>query len=78
MVHCLDLMSKQAGALFGLRCGRIEKGSLADLVLFDLEQPFVVDESFFASTSKNSPFIGQRLFGKTQLTMMEGKVVFES
>ena len=48
LFRCLDLMSKQAGALFGLRCGRIEEGSLADLVLFDLEQPLVVDESFFA------------------------------
>ena len=48
LFRCLDLMGKQAGALFGLRCGRIEEGSLADLVLFDLEQPFVVDESFFA------------------------------
>lgn len=78
LARCIDLMSKQAGALFGLRCGRIEEGSLADLALFDLEQPFVVDESFFASKSKNSPFMGQRLFGKTKLTMMEGSVVFES
>ena len=77
LAHCIDLMSKQAGALFGLQCGRIEEGSLADLALFDLEQPFIVDESFFASKSKNSPFLGYELFGKTKLTMMEGSVVFE-
>ena len=77
LAHCIDLMSKQAGALFGLQCGRIEEGSLADLALFDLEQPFIVDESFFASKSKNSPFLGYKLFGKTKLTMMEGSVVFE-
>ncbi|MEM0910400.1 MAG: dihydroorotase [Pseudomonadota bacterium] len=74
---CIDLMSKQAGALFNLKCGRIEVGSDADLCLFDLENAFVVDEDFFASKSKNSPFIGERLFGKTRLTMMNGDVVYE-
>ena len=78
LARCVDLMSKQAGGLFGLRCGRIAEGSLADLVLFNLDQPFVVDESFFASKSKNSPFVGYELFGRTKMTMMEGSIVFES
>jgi len=77
LARCIDLMSKQAGALFGLHCGRIREGALADLTLFDLDHPFVVDEGYFASKSKNSPFIGYKLFGRTKLTMMEGKIVFD-
>ena len=77
LARCIDLMSKQAGSLFGLECGRIREGALADLALFDLAQPFVIDEGYFASKSKNSPFIGHELFGKTKVTMMEGAVVFE-
>lgn len=76
--QCIDLMSMNAGALFGLRVGRITKGSTADLVLFDLENEFEVNENFFASKSKNSPFIGKKLFGKTVMTFFEGKKVYES
>ncbi len=73
---CIDLMSKQAGALFKLDIGRITEGSVADLVLFDLENEFEVKEDFFKSKSKNSPFIGNKLFGKTKLTIFEGKIVY--
>lgn len=75
---CIDLMSQKAGALFGISCGRITEGAPADLSLFDLETEFTVTEDFFASKSKNSPFIGQNLFGQTRLTMMEGAIVFQS
>lgn len=74
---CIDLMSKQAGALFGLDCGRIEPGVAADLCLFDLDNAFAVNDGFFASKSKNSPFIGQTLFGQTHMTMTDGRVVYE-
>ena len=74
---CIDLMSKQAGALFNLDCGRIEVGKPADLCLFDLNNAFTVDESLFASKSKNSPFLGYTLFGRTRMTMTDGNIVFE-
>lgn len=77
LLKCIDLMSKQAGALFGLDLGRIKIGKPADLVLFDLDNAFEISSEFFASKSKNSPFIGQKLFGKTKLTLFQGKVVYE-
>ncbi len=77
MTTCIDLMSKGAGGLFGIECGRIEVGAKADLCLFDLDTAFMVDEDFFASKSKNSPFIGYVLYGQTKLTMMDGKIVYE-
>jgi dihydroorotase len=78
LAQCIDLMSKQAGQLFNIQCGRIEVGADADLCLFDLENDFIVDEGFFASKSKNSPFIGQKLYGATRMTMTNGKIVYES
>ena len=75
---CVDLMSKNAGALFGIRCGRIEIGEPADLCLLDLDTPFTVSEHFFASKSKNSPFIGETLLGKTLMTINDGKVVYQA
>ena len=75
---CIDLMSQKAGALFGIECGRVIEGATADLCLFDLEREFTVTEEFFASKSKNSPFISEKLFGETKMTMTEGKVVYNS
>ena len=76
--ECIDLMSKKAGALFGLDMGRIKVGNVANLALFNLENQFEVNEGFFASKSKNSPFIGEQLFGKTDMTFFKGKKVYES
>ncbi|WP_017446945.1 dihydroorotase [Gayadomonas joobiniege] len=75
--QCIDLMSKQAGALFNLDCGRIKVGATADLVLFDLDNCFEVNEAFFASKSKNSPFIGYQLYGLTRMTMTAGNIVYQ-
>lgn len=77
LADCIDLMSMKGGALFNIETGRLVEGAAADLCLFDLENPFVVDEDFFASKSKNSPFIGETLYGKTRLTMTNGKLVYE-
>lgn len=48
------------------------------LGLFDLDIAFKVDEAFFASKSKSSPFIGETLFGQTRMTMTNGHVVYEN
>ena len=76
--RCVDLMSRNAGDLFGLRIGRIVEGCDADLAFFDLDNEFEVTEDFFASKSKNSPFIGRKLYGKTKMTFFKGKKVYES
>jgi len=73
----IDLMSKNAGALFNIECGRIAEGQKADVALFDLAAPFEVNKAFFASKSENSPFLGETLFGATVMTMVDGKLVYQ-
>ncbi|MCJ8277202.1 MAG: amidohydrolase family protein, partial [Bdellovibrionales bacterium] len=75
---CIDLMSIKAAQLFKLEQGRIIEGRKADLALFDLNNEFEVTDDFFASKSKNSPFKGYKLFGKTAYTILEGKVVYKA
>jgi len=74
--ECIDLMSLKAAKLFGIEQGRIIEGKKASLALFDLNSEFEVKDSFFASKSKNSPFVGQKLYGKTAYTILKGKVVY--
>jgi len=73
----IDLMSLNAASLFGIKQGRITTGEDANLAIFDLDSEFVVDDEFFKSKSKNSPFIGSKLFGKTKYTLLRGKVVYQ-
>mgnify|MGYP003689548923 FL=1 len=53
-------------------------GTRADLALFDLDRSFEITPESFASKSKNSPFIGQKLYGETKLTVFEGNIVFDN
>ncbi|MCM0583043.1 dihydroorotase [Weissella diestrammenae] len=55
----------------------IAVGQVADLALFDLEKPYVIDSADFLSKGKNTPFIGQTVYGQTQLTVVAGEIVYE-
>lgn len=77
--RCLELMSEKAAALFGLNeLGHIKVGAIADLALFDLDNEVEINPEYFRSKSKNSPFIGHKLFGNAKMTIYEGKIVYSS
>ena len=71
------LTSGPAG-LLGLDAGVLKAGAPADLVLFDLGAPIVIDAAQLKSKSKNSPFDGRRLQGKVIGTFVGGRQVFEN
>lgn len=60
----------------GLPTGRLARGAPADLVLFDLHAPFVLDRWTLRSKSKNTPFDGARLQGRTLGTWVGGARVW--
>lgn len=62
--------------LLGLAGGRLAKGAPADLVLFDLDKPWRVEEIKFRSTSKNSPFDNRPMQGHALRTIVAGRTVF--
>lgn len=66
-------MSDKPARLLGLDGGRLTPGSPADLTLVDLDATWVVDGDSFESKSRNCPFIGWRLFGRLEQTMVGGK-----
>jgi len=71
------LTSGPAG-LMGLDAGVLKAGAPADLVLFDVGAPVVIDADTLKSKSKNSPFDGRRLQGKVVCTFVAGRRVFEA
>ena len=67
-------MSYKPALLYGLNAGYLAENAPADLVVFDSEREWMIDK--FASKSQNSPFINEKLTGKIELTMSNGKIVF--
>lgn len=64
--------------LLGLESGRIAEGAPADLVLFNPNTPWVCDADALRSQSKNTPFDGRRLQGRTVMTFVGGQCVYEA
>lgn len=73
----LKALTINPARLLGLDAGRLEKGAPADLVLFDLATPWVVDRDLLRSRSKNSPFDGQRVEGRVLRTVVAGRTVYQ-
>jgi len=63
--------------LLGLEEGRLAVGAPADLIIIDFNKPWIMDASKLHSKSKNTPFEGRRLQGRTVRTIVRGRTVFE-
>jgi len=77
LLPLLRAMTVHPAKLQGLPSGRLEKGAPADLILVDLDQPWVVDKAELRSRSKNSPFDESRMQGRVLLTMVAGDLAYE-
>ena len=78
-IALLDLVAKltaNAANLLGLSAGRLTAGAPADLLIFDLDLPWQIDDEAFHSKSKNSPFGGRPVQGKTWQTIVAGQRVY--
>ncbi|MBW1605656.1 dihydroorotase [Lactobacillus sp. Sy-1] len=73
----LDWMVTNPIKAFGLHdAGQLRVGDAADLVIMDLDHEFNIDAADFLSKGKNSPFIGDQVYGKTIATFVSGKQVY--
>lgn len=63
--------------LLGLASGRLRVGAPADLVLIDLDLPWICDAAQLLSKSKNTPFDGRRMQGKAKATLVSGVAVHD-
>lgn len=73
----IEKLSTAPASWLKLNSGAIEVGKAADLVLVDLNQSIEINNETISSKSKNSPFIGETLLGRIELTICDGKVTWE-
>jgi allantoinase len=60
------------------RKGFIKEGFDADLVVWQPEESFIVNEEAIFHKHKISPYVSRRLFGKVERTYVNGELVFEN
>ena len=72
------LMSENPRRILGLEPVSLNKGSIADITVFDPELEWTVEKERLHSKSKNSVFKGEKLKGKVLYTISKGRIVFEN
>jgi dihydroorotase len=78
LVHLIRSVTWAPAQAIGLAAGRLCVGAPADLVLCDLGAPRVINAEALTSKSKNSAFDGRRLQGQVLMTLVDGRVVYET
>ncbi|WP_443747937.1 dihydroorotase [Asticcacaulis solisilvae] len=78
LIDALRAVTINPAQMLGLEAGRIAEGAPADLILVDVEAPFALREKDILSKSKNSPFENRTLQGKVLMTLVDGRIVYQS
>ncbi len=73
----LKAMSTRPAELLGLPAGTLRPGAPADVIVVDLDMPWVVDPSELKSKCKNTPFDEAKLTGRVVRTIVGGRTVYE-
>lgn len=72
----LRAMTVNPANILSLPTGRLAKGAPADLIIVDLDIPWVLDPDQLCSKSKNTPFDESRLQGRVLQTFVAGQCVY--
>ena len=76
MERLMALLNGNAAKRFGFGTP-LEEGQPADLTVFDLAKPYVVDPERFQTMGRATPFAGMELYGLCLLTMINGEIVWK-
>jgi len=78
LLRLVEALSTAPARLFGLPGGTLKPGAPADLILVDLDAPWIVREADIRSLSKNTSFESARMQGRVLQTMVAGRTVFST
>lgn len=71
------LMSYRPAEILGLKDrGQIKEGFKADLIIFNPDKEYIYTEDMIVSKSKNTPWIGKKLTGEVNYTIVDGRIVY--
>ncbi len=76
LLKLISLITTSPAKILGIDAGKIEVGKTANIAVIDTEAEEEVKKEDFVSKSKNSAFIGQKLWGKVICTISGGELVY--
>ncbi|MGK7311384.1 MAG: dihydroorotase [Candidatus Longimicrobiales bacterium M2_2A_002] len=76
LAELIERMSTAPARAFSLPAGSLREGAPGDVTVLDPDAEWTVDPSEFASKSRNTPFAGMELKGRTRMTVVGGRVVW--
>ena len=76
LLRLLEALTATPARLLGLESGVLARGAPADLLVFDLHTPWLIDPDRFLSKSKNSPFENHPVQGRVLRTIVGGREVY--
>lgn len=74
----VEKMSANPAKVLGMDKGCIGEGKVADIVITNPKEEYVIDVNEFASKGKNTPFNGRKVTGKVKYTILAGELVYEA
>ena len=77
LIALLRAMSTRPAELLGLAGGTLKSGAPADVIVVDIDLPWVLDPNELKSKCKNTPFDEARLTGRVVRTIVSGRTVYE-
>ncbi len=76
LMTALRAVTNRPAEILGLDAGTLKTGAVADVVVFDPDVPWILDETKMRSRSKNTPFEGARFQGRVLHTLVAGARVY--
>ena len=77
-MQMIAYMSTNPAKVLGIDKGTLKPGSCADVTVIMPDESYVIDAASFASKGKNTPFDGQKVWGRVALTIADGKIIYEN
>ena len=78
LTKIIETLTINPAKILKINKGTLKKGSDADICVFDLDKPWVVNGDDLKSKSKNTAIEGRKLHGKVFMTFLNGDLVFKS
>ena len=73
----ISSITSNPAKILGINKGNLKKGNDADLCVFDLNKPWVVNKNKLKSKSKNTPIENRKLQGQVIKTFIKGELAYE-
>ena len=78
LTKIIETLTINPASILKINKGSLKKGSDADICVFDLDEPWMVNGDKLKSKSKNTSIESRKLQGKIQMTFLAGEIAFKS